>query len=236
MSVWVGISPLIGAGSLEGFAVGATVSGALFLAITAPRRLRRRRAVVASACGIPVSARSAAAGALGAESSHVEAFGAESEAEPVARPEPSAQSDATLASSAACDGRPADCDGRPAADSHPGAYRSRHRLADPSPGRAARSGAPAGRARRGIAFLPRALPGWGSRDDTQPDAPFPDVASSDVTFPDEGFHDGTFRSPRRPEARRLPRHAAPTVSFGTRVSGRVTGLFAGRPLAGGAPS
>jgi len=156
MSLWVGISPLIGAGSLEGFAVGATVSGAFFLAITAPRRLRRRRAAVAGpcgvpACGVPASARSAAPGALGAESCHVEAFGA------------GAGAAAGQAGQVGQVGQP-----------EPGAYRSRHRL--------------------------------------------------------------TFRSSRRPAARRLPRHAAPAVSFGTRVSGRVTGLFATRPLAGGAPS
>ena len=171
MSVWVGISPLIGAGSFEGFAVGATVSGAFFLAITAPRRLRRRRAAAAGgARGVPVRASSAEAG--------------------------------------------------------PAAYRSRHRLGDPSPGRAARGGTSAARTRRSGAFLPRALPSWASRDDAQPDTPVPDVA----------FPDGTVRSPRRPEVRRLPRHAAPAAGFGTRVSGRVTGLFAARPLAGGVPS
>jgi hypothetical protein len=50
------------------------------------------------------------------------------------------------------------------------------------------------------------------------------------------FPDGTVRSSARPEGRRLPRHAAPAVGFGTKVSGRVTGLFAARPLPGGAPS
>jgi hypothetical protein len=60
MSTWVGISPVIGAGSLEGFAVGATVTGAFLLAITAPRRLRRRPAAAAgtrSAPGAPVARR-----------------------------------------------------------------------------------------------------------------------------------------------------------------------------------
>jgi hypothetical protein len=220
MSVWVGISPLVGAGSLEGFAVGATVSGAFFLAITALRRVRRRQAAAVGARGVPVSASSAEAGALDAELFRPEAFGAEAEAnaERVVQPQPGVQDDASCTSPTGRDGKSA-------------AYRSRHRIGDPIPGRAARGGASVGRARRSGAFSPSALPGWASRDDAQPDTPFPDVAFSDVAFPD-----GTFRFPRRPEARRLPRHAAPTVSFGTKVSGRVTGLFAARPLAGGAPS
>jgi hypothetical protein len=214
MSTWVGISPLIGAGSPAGFAVGATVSGAFFLVITAPRRLRRRRAAAAGAPGVPVSARSAEAGTLDAELCRVETFGAGAEAERVAQPQPGAQDEATWTSLTGRDRRSA-------------AYRSRHRLGDPIPGRAARGGASAGRARRSGAFWPGGFPSWASQDDAQPDTPFPDVAFSDVAFPD-----GTFSSSRR----RLPRHAAPAVSFGTKVSGRVTGLFAARPLAGGAPS
>jgi hypothetical protein len=252
MSLWVGISPLIGAGSLAGFAVGATVSGAFFLAITAPRRVRRRQAAAAGTRGLPASANStktdgAATGALdGGLSGPVaglsgpvaglcgtEAF--EAEAERLVRPQPGAQDDASQTPPTGRDGR----DGRESRDA---AYRSRHRLGDPIPGLAVRGGESAGRTRGGGesagltrgggAFAPGASPGWASRDHAQPDTPFPDVASScDVAFPD-----GTFRFVRRPEARRLPRHAAPTVSFGTKVSGRVTGLFAARPLAGGAPS
>lgn len=221
MSVWVGISPLIGAGSLEGFAVGATLSGAFFLAITARRRVRRRRASAAGARGVPVSAisadtSSAETAALDAGLCSAEAFVAE--AERVDQPQAGPQGDASWTSPTGRDGRS-------------DAYRSRHRLGDPVPGRAARDGSAAGRARRSGAFRPSASPGWASRDNAQPDTPFPDVAFSDVAFPD-----GTFRSSRRPEVRRLPRHAAPTVSFGTKMSGRVTGLFAARPLAGGAPS
>jgi hypothetical protein len=226
MSLWVGISPLIGADSLAGFAVGATVSGAFFLAITAPRRVRRRQAAAAGTRGVPASASSAETssaetggvetGALDAGLCGTEAFGAE--AERLVQPQPVAQDDASRTSPTGRDGRDA-------------AYRSRHRLGDPIPGRAAGGGESAGRTRRGGAFPRSASPGWASRDHAQPDTPFPDVASCDAAFPD-----GTFRSARRPEVRRLPRHAAPTVSFGTKVSGRVTGLFAARPLAGGAPS
>jgi hypothetical protein len=46
MSTWVGVTPLIGAGSLDGFAVGALMSGACSLAIIAPRRARRRKLTV----------------------------------------------------------------------------------------------------------------------------------------------------------------------------------------------
>ena len=249
MSVWVGISPVIGAGSLEGFAVGAAVSGASFLAITAPRRLRRRRATAVDACGVPVSASSAEAGTLDAELCRVEAFGAGAETEPPAQPQPGAQrltqpqpgAERRLAQSQPGAERLAQSQphaqddaawSSPAGhDSRPAAYRSRHRLGDPVPGRVAPGGVSGRRARRRGAFLPGAFPSWASQDDAQPDTPFPDVASCDVAFPD-----GTFRSSRRPEARRLPRHAAPAVSFGAKVSGRVMGLFAARPLAGGAPS
>jgi hypothetical protein len=48
MSAWVGVAPLIGAGSLDGFAIGALASGACFLAITASRRARKRHALALS--------------------------------------------------------------------------------------------------------------------------------------------------------------------------------------------
>src|SRR6202034_4430582 len=38
MSTWVGMGPVIGPGSLDGFAVGVMMSGAVFLTLTAPRR------------------------------------------------------------------------------------------------------------------------------------------------------------------------------------------------------
>jgi hypothetical protein len=44
MSTWVSAAPVIGAGSLDGFAVGALMTGACALAITAPRRTRGRKA------------------------------------------------------------------------------------------------------------------------------------------------------------------------------------------------
>ncbi len=56
MNTLVGAGPLIGTGSLDGFAIGALVSGACFLAITSPRRTRRRRADVARAGMAPLTA------------------------------------------------------------------------------------------------------------------------------------------------------------------------------------
>jgi hypothetical protein len=217
MSTWVGISPVIGAGSLEGFAVGATVTGAFLLAITAPRRLRRRSAAAAGTRSAPGRASSPEAEAFDAGSFGVGSFGVGAgagsfdagwfgaEVERAAQSQPGAQEDVGWTPPT----RRADRDDRAVA------YRSRHRLGDPIPD--------------------GALPGAASRDDAQPDTPFPDVALPDVAFPDVAFPGGVFRPSRRPAAR-LPRHAAPTVSFGTKVSGRVTGLFATRPLAGGAPS
>ena len=44
MSTWVSAAPVIGAGSLDGFAIGALMTGACALAITAPRHTRGRKA------------------------------------------------------------------------------------------------------------------------------------------------------------------------------------------------
>ena len=60
----------------------------------------------------------------------------------------------------------------------------------------------------------------------------PPEALADADFPER-----TFGSPTRPEGRRLPRHAAPSVGFGSRITGlgsRMTGLIASRALASGA--
>jgi hypothetical protein len=54
-----------------------------------------------------------------------------------------------------------------------------------------------------------------------------------VEFPDVAFPDGTFGTSKRPDARRLPRHAAPAVGLGSKVSHWMTGLFA-RPATSGA--
>jgi len=95
-------------------------------------------------------------------------------------------------------------------------YRSKHRLGDPIPGRAlppTRFGSPPGSA-----------PGDAGRRGGGPSGAQPGVA----------FPDGTFGTSPRPEARRLPRHAAPEVSFVTRMGHRTTGLLAARTLASGA--
>src|ERR1700730_5390032 len=47
MSTWVGMAPAIGTSSLDGFAIGALMSGACALAITAPRRAQARQAPTA---------------------------------------------------------------------------------------------------------------------------------------------------------------------------------------------
>src|ERR1700728_4481870 len=52
MSTWVGMGPVIGPGSLDGFAIGVMMSGAVFMAVTAQRRTRRRPAVAAGDSGM----------------------------------------------------------------------------------------------------------------------------------------------------------------------------------------
>ena len=53
MNAWVGVAPVIGTGSLDGFAFGALMSGACVLAITAPGRARGRLVWLAPEGGGP---------------------------------------------------------------------------------------------------------------------------------------------------------------------------------------
>ena len=365
MSTWVGMGPVIGPGSLDGFAVGVMMSGAFFLALTAPRRARRRPAVAAGTPGmagttgmltagrdwlsrrprvpriprIPGSPRVSeipeqsgvsvlpevsGARTLGADALEPGAFEAGAfgpspfgagpfapGAERLAQPdEPGSYSDTGWHLTVGDDSRAA------------GGRRSRHRLNEPLPGttspdRVPRggtprdsghrgSGGPGGTRRSSGGFPDSAFPddpfpenrfpdvefpdeeppdaewldplrgtaprdaewldplrGTAPRDagrleplpDTAPrdrgrrESPFPDWASRDdspfpsgasrdrgrpdVEFPDVAFPDGTFGTSKRPDARRLPRHAAPAVGLGSKVSHWMTGLFA-RPATSGA--
>ena len=176
MSTWVGISSVIGAGSLDGFAVGAMMSGAFFLAVTAPRRARRRQAAAVGAGGALavgprgwLSKHASAGRAPRAEGSGAEVlgrgtFGAGTfgaDAERVAQPdEPGAQDRAGGAPPSGRDGRIA------------GGYRSRHRLGDPVPGQTL----PGGPSRDG------ASPGSAPRESARPSSAFPDSA-----FPDSAW-------------------------------------------------
>jgi hypothetical protein len=237
MSTWVDVAPVIGTGSLDGFAIGALMSGACVLAVTATGGARARHAPVArdgGALAVTATRRARArqapvardGGALAAG-----AFGADTE--PMARlDELDAQGGGRLA--AGGDGTDA------------GGYRSRHRLGDPIPDgplwgtalldaafpcgapwdAAFPSGAPWDAALPGCAPWDAAFPGEGPRG----------AAPPDVTLPFEAFADWTSESVRQAEARRLPRHAAPSVSFGSRITGfrsKMTSLFAARVLASG---
>jgi hypothetical protein len=262
MSAWVSVAPAIGSGSLDGFAIGALMSGACALAITAPRRARRPLAagggaqaggrngwlcehvMAAEAIGFGLAAEAAVAvdgaagGAVTAEVARTEetvemvetartgmawaglagagpageAFGAG--AERLARPE-------ELGTQGK--GRPAG--GREGKSA--GGYRSRHRRGDPISVCAPRDGLSPGRVSLQSAFPLVGLSGgrWWRN------------AYPDVVFPDAELTGSTLAGRRRPEARRLPRHAAPSVGLGSRITGigsRMTGLFAARALASGA--
>jgi hypothetical protein len=234
MSTWVGVTPLIGAGSLDGFAVGALMSGACSLAIVAPRRGRRRQ--IAAAChGLAL-----AVGRPEQEGQHVrpaDVFGVGSE--PGAQPEEPARG-----------GRPvvgrhrlANPDGVLPGGLSPGGTRrgGRTRPGSTWPGStrggtrtggALRDTAPPSRTSRHAAFPEAAFPGrTPSRDGAPPDAAHPQVAHSepDAAFPDLAFPDGA-PGPSRPEGRR-PRHAAPPAGFSSRINSLMTGLAAARVLA-----
>jgi hypothetical protein len=128
-------------------------------------------------------------------------------------------------------------DGKPA-----GGYRSRLQRGDPIPGRAPRDGVSAGGVSLPSAFLDTAV-----RDGAFREGALPRIAMSggrsrreaypDVVLPKADLPLVTLTSPRRREARRQPRHAAPSVGLGSRIAGfgsRMTGLFATRALASGA--
>jgi hypothetical protein len=215
MSTWVGIAPLIGAGSLDGFAIGALASGACFMAITAPRRARKRQAA-AAADGRP------AAGQDGWLCEHVvaaEAFPADDDL--VVLPEPFEVPDAGPASPAGRGGRPAG---------------GRHRLGDPVPGGLLADQGSADIAP--VAFPGGPLPAGTSRHAAFPEGAFSGGASRgahrDGGLPDVAFPDGAPGNEKRPEARRLPRHAAPGISLSSRMSNLMTGRIASRALIGGA--
>ena len=349
MSTWVGMGPVIGPGSLDGFAVGVMMSGAFFLALTAQRRARRRPAVAVGTTGMltaghdwlsrrPRISRAprvseipgqsgvsgipevSGAGTFGADALEPGAFEAGAfgpspfgagpfgpGAERLAQPdEPGAYSDTGWHLTVGDDGR--------AAGSHRSRHRSNERLpGTTSPDRTPRggtsrdsghgSGAVPGGTRRSSGGFPDSAfpddafpdgalpddvfpetgfpdvefpgeeprdaewldplpgmtprgagrleppPGMAPRDRGRRESPFPDWASRedrpfpggasrdrgrpDVEFPDVAFPDGTFGTSKRPEARRLPRHAAPAVGVGSKVSHWMTGLFA-RPATSGA--
>ena len=342
MSTWVGMGPVIGPGSLDGFAVGVMMSGAFFLALTASRRSRRRPAVAAGTTdmltagrdwlsrrprvprlsraprvseipgqpGVPRVPEVSGAKTFGADALEPGAFEAGAfgpspfgagpfgpGAERLAQPEePGAYSDTGWHLTIGDDGRAA------------GGHRSRHRLNEPLPGTTSPDRTPRGGTSResghGGGFPDSAFPDSALPDDVFPETgfpdvefpgeeppdaewldplpgmpprdagrlepppdraprdrgrrepPFPDWASRedrpfpggasrdrgrpDVELPDVAFPDGTFGTSKRPEARRLPRHAAPAVGLGSKVSHWMTGLFAsseagmGRWAGGGA--
>ncbi len=250
MSTWAGVTPLIGAGSLDGFAVGALMSGACSLAIVAPRRGRRRQAAAAyHGVALPVDRPK-----LGQHVKSGDVLGA--------GPERTAQG----AELGAPDGSfLASRGSRPS-----GGYRSRHRLGDPIPSRAGASRDGKSRDGMGLASAPRtAAPGTAAPRSAEPGAvvpgavvpgavvprvvvppprtsrraAIPDSAFSGRERSDDGAHphpelpelaflDGTFGTSKRPEGRR-PRHAAPAIGLSSKMTTWMTSLVPARAVASG---
>jgi hypothetical protein len=138
-------------------------------------------------------------------------------------------------------------------------YGSRHRCGDPIPYGAPRDGVSPGSASEQGAFqgsvdLQTPFSGSAVCSNAFADSAFSRIAFPDGVFrfaggrsrrdahPDIEFSDAElalvpFACPRRPEARRLPRHAAPSIGLGSRIArirSRMTGLFATRALVSGA--
>jgi hypothetical protein len=254
MSALVGVAPRIGAGSLDGLAIGALASGACFLAITASRR-GRKRLVIALSNGVSPG-RGPGDGRLCEYVMAAEAFPAY--AERLAQPDltdrqgwqqegggaaghdggPDAAGQEGTPGAGAREGQGvsrtfrAGRDGR-AAGSH--RSRRRRRLGDPVPGSASPGGAFGGAdALREAACPNDLLPAGTSRHPAFPDSALhgggsPDSASPDGAqqLPVLAFPDDTFGTSRGPEVRRSPRHAAPGTSLGRRLSARMGSVMAG---------
>jgi hypothetical protein len=246
MSAWLGVSPLIGAGSLDGFAIGALASGACFLAIAAPRRAHRRRALALDE-GAAIGSGSHD-GWLCEHVMAAEAFPAD--AERLVSPDRSdvhpdetgstgAEGRAGRTGTAGESLRRAFLASRGGRTS--GSYRSRHRrLGGSVPG-----GATSGRKFAGASALRKAawpdnpLPAGTSRHAAPPEsAPHDDESRGSVRPAELAFPDGTFGNSRRPEVRNLPRHAAPGISLSSRLGAGMgtlmTSLSATRAMLGGA--
>jgi hypothetical protein len=246
-----GAAPMIEVGSLNGFAVGALVSGACALAITSPGRMRKRRAargggtpptdassgwlcehVMAHEYRMAAEERVATGPVLSGER-RIPGAGAPDVTGKPGRPGGAA--DERLARPEELGTRPADAlaDGR---GSRAMGYRSRHRLGDPVPARPAPRG-PQDNALPGGASPDRRAGDGAPRNGKRP--AFPDSAFPDSAFPESGlpgiaspngarrdatFPDGSFW---RQGSRRMPRHAAPAVG----LAARMTGLLVTRALA-----
>lgn len=250
MITLVGAAPVTGFGSLDGFAIGALVSGACALAIISPRRTRRRRA---AAAGLPLAGMRSNWLCEHVMASETRLWKPRATAEHVALGGrrliwPRTTGAHRIAGGAADErlARPDEvgghgtgllADGR---GSRALGYRSRHRLGDsvphgPSPEAPhdrAVPGTPRDSTIRGAAGPDRGSDDGAPRNNhARPAFPlsaFPSPASRNGAPPDVTFPDGSFGSPGRPEIRRLPRHAAPAVGFAARMSG----LLATRTLAG----
>lgn len=141
-----GLVPAIGTGSLDGFVVGAAMTGACFTALTAPGRARRRAGGTAAA-GLPVTAAglTAAISAAGVTVASADGardadraraallrryFAAAEQFEPGwEQPSPAAEQ---AAGQDQGDSRPEGNGGDWAQDGPGGGYQSRHRLGDGS--------------------------------------------------------------------------------------------------------
>jgi hypothetical protein len=261
MSTWVGVAPLIGAGSLDGFAIGALASGAFFLAITASRRGRKRRAFalsgrsgpheewlcehVMAAEAFPACAERLVPGDT-PDLQHQGQGSGTGVADQDGRVGPAAQAGESPArrflAGTAGHGRgwtfPAGRGGRAARS-----YHSRHRrLGDPIPGSASPgrwSVGGGGVPREAAASPDDLLPAGTSRHAAFPDSALHGASRGGVHRPPElAFPDDTFGTSGRPEVRRLPRHAAPGTGLsrklGTRMSSLMASRTATRALIGGA--
>ena len=283
MSAWASAAPVIGTGSLDGFAAGALMSVVCAMAITAPRRPPAARggaqaadrngslcehvmAAEAAGFGLAASVAMAVASAAEVVGGGVAAEAPRAELADVATgtrltigaDESSGAAQERLARPENVGARRTDCSAAGQYSTAAGGYRSRHRLGDPIPFGAPRDGASPGSTSEQGAF-PRIVaqqspfPGSAVRSNAFADSAFPRTAFADSVLPRIGFACGRWRrdahpdiefsdaelalvpfaSPRRPEAPRPPRHAAPSIGLRSRITGigrRMTGLFATRAL------
>jgi hypothetical protein len=189
MSDWIGLLPVIGTGSLEGFALGVLASGACFLALTAPRRSRGRGA--AARYDLTSGSR---------------------------RDSPTVRLAATVRESLTSTAEPADQlrshREKDALSPHGAASALAGRVASPDSADAALVGRVVGPDAAGLTASADRGQGKASAD-RGPGKTGGRRARHPLGDPTSG----TGAGPARPEVRRTPRHAAPAPSLGSKVSG-----------------
>jgi hypothetical protein len=212
-----GLVPAIGTGSLDGFVIGAALTGACFITLTAPGRARRRTAQAAAPCATSTASMAGALSAAGPFSAGPAVAATETADTAVASPDTAVASPDTIGAGAAASAA-AGKDSSDRADSARSALLRRYFLA-----------------------AEQFEPNWDQQTPAAEQAPAQvqsdsgqDGFAGDWAEDDAGVSgyqsrhrlgDGSpIRRPRQKTRRTAPKHAAPPSSFASRLTGMFAGL------------